>query len=92
MDGHRICCSAREHFRNGVPSSYLPPLLWILVCGYRWYCWVILAVVDGGTAWAKLCHLSDVLYLESTSWAQLWKRLGRDFDDDVFMVRAVAWL
>lgn len=44
----------------------------------------------GGTA-AKLCPQSDVLYPEE-SHAQLWKSLGRDFDDDAFMTRAVAWL
>ena len=40
----------------------------------------------------KLCHKSAVLYPESNSRAQLWKSLGRDFDNDVFMTRAVAWL
>jgi hypothetical protein len=39
---------------------------------------------------AKLCPQSDVLYPESH--VQLWKSLGHDFDQDVFMTRAVAWL
>ena len=45
-----------------------------------------------GPAKLKLCHQSDVLYPESTSHAQLWRSLGRDFDGDAFMTRAVAWL
>ncbi|KAI0277860.1 carboxypeptidase S [Russula aff. rugulosa BPL654] len=40
---------------------------------------------------AKICPQSDVLYPESH--AQLWKSLGRGFDDDdAFRTRAVAWL
>jgi Gly-Xaa carboxypeptidase len=39
---------------------------------------------------AKLCPQSDALYPESH--AQLWKSLGREFDEDAFMTRAVAWL
>jgi hypothetical protein len=39
----------------------------------------------------KICPQSDVLYPESH--AQLWKSLGRDFDDDdAFRTRVVAWL
>lgn len=44
----------------------------------------------GGTA-TRLCPQSDVLY-PVESHAQLWKSLGRDFDDDAFMTRAVEWL
>ncbi|KAH9987511.1 hypothetical protein BJV77DRAFT_1070480 [Russula vinacea] len=36
----------------------------------------------------KLCPQSDALYPESH--AQLWKNLGRDFDEDAFMTRAVG--
>ncbi|KAH9987512.1 hypothetical protein BJV77DRAFT_1070481 [Russula vinacea] len=39
---------------------------------------------------AKLCPQADALYPESH--ARLWKSLGRDFDEDAFMTRAVAWL
>ena len=39
---------------------------------------------------AKLCPQSDALYPESH--AQLWKSLGRDFDEDAFTTRAVEWL
>jgi hypothetical protein len=39
---------------------------------------------------AKLCPQSDALYPESH--AQLWKTLGRSFDGDAFLTRAVAWL
>jgi hypothetical protein len=37
-----------------------------------------------------LCPQSDVLY--PARHAQLWRRLGRDFDDDAFTARAVSWL
>jgi hypothetical protein len=47
---------------------------------------------SGTVTGAKLCPQSDVLYPESTTHAQLWKGLGRDFDDYAFMTRAVAWL
>jgi hypothetical protein len=46
----------------------------------------------GSGGGANICAQSDVLYPESASHAQLWKSLGRDFDDDAFMTRAVAWL
>lgn len=95
MDGRRICCSASGYLRNGLPSC-LPPLWQIFICvdtaGSHWQ-W------DGGGA--KLKALSPVkcpLPGEyCTSHAQLWKSLGRDFDDDdddddAFMTRAVAWL
>ena len=39
---------------------------------------------------AKLCPQSDPLYPERHG--QLWKSLGRDFDDDAFTKRAVTWL
>ncbi|KAH9975656.1 hypothetical protein BJV74DRAFT_178104 [Russula compacta] len=39
---------------------------------------------------AELCPQSDALYPERH--AQLWKSLGRDFDEDAFMTRAVTWL
>ena len=39
---------------------------------------------------AKLCPQSDPLYPERHG--QLWKSLGRDFNDDAFTKRAVAWL
>ena len=39
---------------------------------------------------AKLCPQSDALYPQSH--AQLWDSLGRDFDEDAFMTRAVDWL
>ena len=49
-----------------------------------------LSVVSSSHGMAKLCPQSDVLYPESH--AQLWKNLGRDFDEDAFITRAVAWL
>ena len=39
---------------------------------------------------SKLCPQSDALYPESH--AQLWDSLGRVFDEDAFMTRAVQWL
>jgi Gly-Xaa carboxypeptidase len=39
---------------------------------------------------AKLCPQSDALYPESH--AQLWDSLGRVFDEDAFITRAVEWL
>ena len=39
---------------------------------------------------AELCPQSDALYPERH--AQLWKSLGRDFDEDAFTTRAVMWL
>ncbi|KAI0289559.1 carboxypeptidase S [Russula brevipes] len=37
-----------------------------------------------------LCPQSGVLY--PARHAKLWRRLGRDFDDDAFTARAVSWL
>jgi hypothetical protein len=39
---------------------------------------------------AKLCAQPDPLYPESH--AQLWKNLGHDYEEDAFLMRAVAWL
>ncbi|KAH9975657.1 carboxypeptidase S [Russula compacta] len=39
---------------------------------------------------ANLCPQSDALYPELH--AQLWKSLGRNFDEDAFTTRVVAWL
>ncbi|KAH9975658.1 carboxypeptidase S [Russula compacta] len=39
---------------------------------------------------AQLCPQSDALYPELH--AQLWKSLGRNFDEDAFTTRVVAWL
>jgi len=39
---------------------------------------------------AELCPQSDILYPERH--AQLWKNLGRSFDQDTFTIRAVEWL
>ena len=38
----------------------------------------------------KLCPQSGALYPEGHT--QLWKGLGRDYEEDAFMTRAVAWL
>jgi hypothetical protein len=43
-----------------------------------------------GVGGEGLCPQSDVLY--PARHAQLWRRLGRDFDDDAFTARAVSWL
>jgi hypothetical protein len=42
---------------------------------------------DGGL---KVCPQVDALYPERR--AELWRSLGRDFDEDHFMTRAVTWL
>jgi len=39
---------------------------------------------------ADLCPQSNALYPESHE--ELWKSLGRDYDEDAFLTRAVAWL
>jgi Gly-Xaa carboxypeptidase len=49
-----------------------------------------LSAVSSGHGVAKLCPQSDTLYPKSH--ARLWKSLGRDFDEDAFTTRAVAWL
>jgi len=43
-----------------------------------------------GVGGEGLCPQSDVLY--PARHAQLWRRLGHDFDDDAFTARAVSWL
>jgi len=39
---------------------------------------------------AKVCPQADALYPERH--VELWRSLGREFDEDPFMTRAVAWL
>lgn len=38
----------------------------------------------------RVCPQADALYPESH--VELWRSLGREFDEDPFMTRAVAWL
>ncbi len=47
-------------------------------------------ILSSHNAVAKLCPQSDALYPESHE--ELWKTLGRDYDEDAFLTRAVAWL
>jgi hypothetical protein len=49
-----------------------------------------LSVISLSHGTAKLCPQSAALYPESH--AQLWMSLGRDFDEEAFMTRAVTWL
>ncbi len=51
---------------------------------------VLLGYGGGRGRVANFCPQSDVLYPEGH--VQLWKSLGREFDEDAFMMRTVAWL
>jgi Gly-Xaa carboxypeptidase len=48
------------------------------------------AILSSHNGVAKLCPQSDALYPESHS--QLWRCLGHDYGEDVFLTRAVTWL
>ena len=50
----------------------------------------VLSAISLSHGVAKLCPQADALYPESH--ARLWKSLGREFDEDAFTTRAVAWL
>ena len=50
----------------------------------------LLSAISSSHGVAKLCPQSDTLYPESH--AQLWDSLGRVFDEDAFITRAVEWL